>query len=119
MKLHVRDIIPVLLKDYQVTELIKAGSCRIPTLYIPESENTIYCLISATLWGESGAVRDAYIKQVDGNTIEGYVITEPEYVKKSIRRVFGCHVFYKLDRAYGICRHEVFIKIVRLMAVMK
>ena len=32
--------------------------------------------------GESGNVRDAYIKQVDESTIEGYVVTEPEYVKK-------------------------------------
>lgn len=39
--------------------------------------------------GESGNVRDAYIKQVDESTIEGYVVTEPEYVK-SIRQVQLC-----------------------------
>lgn len=31
--------------------------------------------------GESGAVRDAYVK-ADGNTVSGYVVTEPEYTKK-------------------------------------
>jgi excinuclease ABC subunit B len=50
--------------------------------------------------GESGAVRDAYIRQVDGNTIEGYVITEPEYVKKYQAGASVAMYFYaKLDRA--------------------
>ena len=50
--------------------------------------------------GESGAVRDAYIKQIDGNTIEGYVITEPEYVKKYQAGASVAMYFYaKLDRA--------------------
>lgn len=49
--------------------------------------------------GESGAVRDAYIKQIDGNTIEGYVITEPEYVKKYQAGSSVAMYFYaKLDR---------------------
>ena len=31
--------------------------------------------------GESGEVKDAYIKQISKHEIEGYVITKPEYVK--------------------------------------
>ena len=31
--------------------------------------------------GESGAVRDAFIRR-EGHTVRGYVVTEPEYVKK-------------------------------------
>ena len=72
----------------------------------------IYCLISAIVRAKSGAVRDAYIRQVDGNTIEGYVITEPEYVKKyqagaSVAMYFLC----KIGPCAGICR-SFFIKIV-------
>ena len=32
--------------------------------------------------GESGAVKDAYVVYNQDGTVEGWVITEPEYVKK-------------------------------------
>ena len=42
----------------------------------PETEAAHILLNIGNRQGESGAVRDAYIKQIDGNTIEGYVITD-------------------------------------------
>ena len=76
-----------------------------PALYIPGIGECHILFNSRQSQGESGAVRDAYIRQVDGNTIEGYVITEPEYVKKyqagaSVAMYFLC----KIGPCAGICR---------------
>ena len=91
----------VLLKDYQVkTELTATARVGFQRYTFPESENAHILFNIGNRQGESGAVRDAYIKQVDGNTIEGYVITEPEYVKKYQAGASVAMYFYaKLDRA--------------------
>lgn len=48
--------------------------------------------------GESGAVRDSYIK-ADGKIVEGYVITEPEYTKKYQEGAsVGMYFYAVLDR---------------------
>lgn len=91
----------VLLKDYQVkAELTATARVGFQRYAFPESENAHILFNIGNRQGESGAVRDAYIRQVDGNTIEGYVITEPEYVKKYQAGASVAMYFYaKLDRA--------------------
>jgi predicted alpha-1,2-mannosidase len=73
----------VLLKDYrvkaEVTATTRVGFQRY-TFPASEASNIIFDI--GNRLGESGAVRDAYVKITDNNTVEGYVITEPEYVKK-------------------------------------
>ena len=84
----------VLLKDYQVkAELTATARVGFQRYTFPETEAAHILLNIGNRQGESGAVRDAYIKQIDGNTIEGYVITEPEYVK-NIKRFISSYVFY-------------------------
>jgi len=48
----------------------------------PQSDESYILFDIGNRLGESGAVKDAYIKMTDDKTIEGYVITKPEYVKK-------------------------------------
>lgn len=73
----------VLLKDYQIkVELTATDRVGFQRYTFPQSDSSHVIMDIGNKLGESGNVRDAYIKQVDGQTIEGYVVTEPEYVKK-------------------------------------
>ena len=72
----------VVLKDYGVkTELTateRVGFLR----FSFDGEAPAHILVNVgTREGESGAVRDAGAS-LDGNVIQGYIVTEPEYVKK-------------------------------------
>lgn len=91
----------VLLKDYQVkVELTATARVGFQRYTFPETKDAHILFNIGNRQGESGAVRDAYIKQVDKNTIEGYVITEPEYVKKYQAGSSVAMYFYaKIDRA--------------------
>lgn len=73
----------VLLKDHGVkVELTATTRVGYQRYTFPASENARILFNIGNRQGESGAVRDAYIRQVDDTSIEGYVVTEPEYVKK-------------------------------------
>ena len=73
----------VLLKDYQIkAELTATERVGFQRYTFPKSDNAHVIFDIGNRLGESGNVRDAFIKQTDGHTIEGYVVTEPEYVKK-------------------------------------
>ncbi|SJN27337.1 Alpha-1,2-mannosidase [Sphingobacterium sp. JB170] len=48
----------------------------------PKSERSYVLFDIGNKLGESGSVVDAHIRMVDGTTVEGYVETKPEYVKK-------------------------------------
>lgn len=73
----------VLLKDYGVrTELTATARVGFQRYTFPQSEASHILFNIGNRQGESGAVKDAYVKMVDEHTIEGWVITEPEYVKK-------------------------------------
>ena len=73
----------VLLKDYQVkAELTATARVGFQRFTFPQSDESHILLDIGNRWGESGAVRDAYIEMIGDQTIKGYVITEPEYVKK-------------------------------------
>lgn len=91
----------VMLKDYQVkAELTATARVGYQRFTFPETEKAHILFNIGNRQGESGAVRDAYVKQVDGETIEGYVVTEPEYVKKYQTGASVVMYFYaKLDRA--------------------
>ena len=91
----------VLLKDYQVkTELTATTHVGFQRYTFPASRASHILLNIGNRQGESGAVKDAYIHQIDGNTIEGYVVTEPEYVKKYQAGATVSMYFYAvLDKA--------------------
>lgn len=73
----------VLLKDYQVrTELTATARVGFQRYTFPQSDASHILFNIGNRQGESGAVKDAFVKMVDEHTIEGWVITEPEYVKK-------------------------------------
>lgn len=73
----------VLLKDYNVkAELTATARVGFQRYTFPQSAESHILLDIGNHWGESGAIRDAYIEMPDDNTVRGYVITEPEYVKK-------------------------------------
>ncbi len=72
----------VVLKDYgikaELTATERVGYQRF-TFTQPGDGHILVNV--GTRMGESGMVRDAYVK-ASGSTIEGYIVTEPEYVKK-------------------------------------
>lgn len=73
----------VLLKDYNIkAELTATSRVGFQRYTFPESEQSHILLDIGNRWGESGAVQNSYIEMTDNQTIQGYVITEPEYVKK-------------------------------------
>lgn len=70
------------LKDYGVrAELTATERVGFQRYTFPESDKARILFNIGNRQGESGNVKDAYIK-LNGNTVEGYVVTEPEYVKK-------------------------------------
>ncbi|MDR0667504.1 MAG: GH92 family glycosyl hydrolase [Prevotellaceae bacterium] len=73
----------VRLKDYDVkAELTATARVGFQRYTFPASAQANIIFDIGNRLGESGAVRDAYVKITGRNTVEGYVITEPEYVKK-------------------------------------
>lgn len=73
----------VFLKDYNVkTELTATERVGFQRYTFPQSDSSAILFDIGNQLGESGKAKDAYIKLIDKETIEGYVITAPEYVKK-------------------------------------
>lgn len=73
----------VVLADYGVrAELTATPRVGYQRFTFPKSDNSHILLNIGNRMGESGRVRDAHIKVTGKRTVEGYVITEPEYVKK-------------------------------------
>ena len=73
----------VVLQDYGVrTELTATARVGYQRYTFPASEDSHILLNIGNRQGESGAVRDARIEVVNSQTVQGYVVTEPEYVKK-------------------------------------
>ena len=72
----------VLLKDYGVrAELTATPRVGFQRFTFGEAGDGHVLVNVGTREGESGAIRNAYA-ELDGNVIKGYVVTEPEYVKK-------------------------------------
>lgn len=73
----------VVLQDYGIrTELTATARVGYQRYTFPASEDSHILLNIGNRQGESGAVRDARIEVVDPQAVQGYVVTEPEYVKK-------------------------------------
>lgn len=73
----------VVLQDYGVrVELTATARVGYQRYTFPASEDSHILLNIGNRQGESGAVRDARIEVVNPQTVQGYVVTEPEYVKK-------------------------------------
>lgn len=72
----------VLLKDYGVkAELTATARVGFQRFSFPAGEAGHILVNVGTRMGESGAVRDAFAS-CEGNVLQGYIVTEPEYVKK-------------------------------------
>ena len=73
----------VLLKDYSIrAELTATPRVAIQRYTFPAGEDSRILFDIGNRQGESGAVRDAEITFTEDGHIEGWVITEPEYVRK-------------------------------------
>ena len=73
----------VVLQDYGVrAELTATARVGYQRYTFPASEDSHILLNIGNRQGESGAVRDARIEVIAPQTVQGYVVTEPEYVKK-------------------------------------
>lgn len=73
----------VLLKDYSIrAELTATPRVAIQRYMFPAGEDSRILFDIGNRQGESGAVRDAEITFTEDGRIEGWVITEPEYVRK-------------------------------------
>ncbi|MGV8095064.1 MAG: GH92 family glycosyl hydrolase [Mangrovibacterium sp.] len=91
----------VLLKKYQTkVELTATERVGFQRYTFPESSEARIIFDVANQLGESGAVIDGYVKMTDANTVEGYIVTKPEYVKKYQPEAEVKMFFYaKIDKA--------------------
>lgn len=72
----------VVLKDYDIKAELTATKRVAMHRYTFPADSSAHLLFDiGRRWGESGQVKDAYIKYAD-NAVCGYVITEPVYVQK-------------------------------------
>lgn len=73
----------VILKDYGIkAELTATARTGFQRFTFPDSEQSHILFNIGNRQGESGNVSDAYIKYLGDCAVEGYVITEPEYVRR-------------------------------------
>ncbi|MFW6328220.1 MAG: GH92 family glycosyl hydrolase, partial [Bacteroidota bacterium] len=88
------------LKDYNIkAELTATKRVGIQRYTFPESKESRIIFDVGNQLGESGEVQDAYVKMSDDNTLEGYIITKPEYVKKYQPEAgVKMYFFAKLDK---------------------
>lgn len=97
----------VLLKDYSIcAELTATPRVAIQRYTFPAGEDSHILFDIGNRQGESGAVRDAEITFTEDGHIEGWVITEPEYVRKyqpgaSVPLYFSA-VLDKVPVGYGV-----------------
>lgn len=84
----------VLLKDYGIkAELTATKRVGFQRYTFPASEESHIIFNVGNREGESGNVRDSYA-ECNGTTITGYIITEPEYVKKYQEGATVCMYFH-------------------------
>lgn len=72
----------VLLRDYGIrAEMTATERVAMQRYTFPKSKESHIIFDIGNRMGESGAVKDAQVRLLDDGTIEGYVVTLPEYVK--------------------------------------
>lgn len=82
------------LKDYGITVELTAGKRVGHHKYtFPANKRAHIIFDIGNRQGESGAILDAEVKKSDDYTIEGWVKTFPEYVKKVSIRCRNAHIF--------------------------
>ncbi|MBK5720806.1 GH92 family glycosyl hydrolase [Dysgonomonas sp. Marseille-P4677] len=100
----------VILDRYDIkVELTATKRVGFQKYTFPKSSDSYIVFDVGNQLGESGHVRDAYIKVIDDNTIEGYVVTTPEYVKKyqagaDVRMYFYAKVDKAADKVFTFYR---------------
>ena len=100
----------VLLKDYNIkAELTATKRVGFQRYTFPESKQSHILFDIGNRQGESGAVKDARVTFTKEGRIEGYVITEPEYVKKyqkgaNVAMYFSA-VVDRIPDSWGTFRH--------------
>lgn len=73
----------VLLKDYGIkAEVTATERVAFDRFTFPADKHSRIIFNIGNRMGESGAVKDAAVEMVNDTTVEGFVITLPEYVKK-------------------------------------
>lgn len=97
----------VLLKDYNIkAELTATERVGFHRYTFPQSDSSHIIFDIGHRLGESGQVIDAEVKLLDGNRIEGYVTTKPEYVKKyqkdAVVSMYFSAILDKTPAAYGV-----------------
>ena len=101
----------VLLKDYAIkAELTATPRVAFQRYTFPKNEESHILFDIGNRQGESGAIRDAEVRLTDDGRVEGWVVTEPEYVKKyqpgaSVPLYFSA-VLDKEPSAYGAFNGE-------------
>jgi predicted alpha-1,2-mannosidase len=90
----------VTLNDYNTkVELTATERVGLQRYIFPETDSAYIIFDIGNQLGESGAVKDASIRLVDNQTIEGFVTTIPEYIKKYQSGADLTMYFYaKLDK---------------------
>ena len=90
----------VILDDYNtIVELTATERVGYQRYQFPETDSAYIIFDIGNQLGESGAVKDAHIELIDNQTIEGYVTTIPEYIKKYQEGADLTMYFYiKLDK---------------------
>lgn len=90
----------VILKDYDVlVELTATKRVGFQRYTFPKSDESRIIFDVGNQLGESGEVQDAYIHVVDGKTVQGYIVTKPEYVKKyQPEALVKMYFFAKIDK---------------------
>ena len=72
----------VMLKDYGIrAEMTATERVALQRFTFPKGETSTVLFNIGSRMGESGAVKDASVELVNDTTVEGWVITFPEYVK--------------------------------------
>lgn len=101
----------VLLKDYNVqVELTATKRVGFQRYTFPKSDNSYLLFDIGNQLGESGKVKDAKVTYNNDGTLQGYVVTYPEYVKKyqtdgDIKMFFYAEVSRKPEE-HGVFKGE-------------
>lgn len=90
----------VILDEYNTkVELTATERVGFQRYHFPQSDSAYIIFDIGSQLGESGAAKNAHIRLVDNQTIEGYVTTLPEYVNKYQHGADLTMFFYaKLDK---------------------
>lgn len=102
----------VLLRDYGIrAEMTATERVAMQRYTFPKSKESHLIFDIGNRMGESGAVKDAQVRLLDDGTIEGYVVTLPEYVKayqpgSTVSIYFSAAVDKRVKRA-GTFNHAI------------